>query len=64
MHGRKEHGSQIMIMSVRVHNSTTYKLSQSKSPSTSCVSMHGRKEYGSQIMITSVYLILIAQLTD
>ena len=43
-----------------VHNNTTYSLSESESPSTSCVSM--QKKHGSQIMITSVYII--AQLTS
>ena len=61
MHGWKEHGSQIMITSVYKIAQLT-RLSESESPSTSCVSMHGRKEHGSQIMIMSVYII--AQLTS
>ena len=60
MHGQKEHGSQIMIKSVYIIAQLT-RLSESESPSTSCVLMHGQKEHWSQIMIVSVYII--AQLT-
>ena len=54
MHGQKEHGSQVMIMSVYIIAQLTRCMNPSHHPRV--ILMHGRKEHGSQVMIMSVYI--------